>query len=102
MGSTRYTMSFGKAASAGAIAGAALLTSGVCLIQHQSVLTSGLQPSTVSLEWQAATVKYMLNRPLEADPDGKKFVNDPIRNTMPEAETGRSNKWSTTRDLKNP
>merc|ERR1719253_1601072 len=95
-------MSFGKAASAGAIAGASLLTCGICMIQHQSTLQSGLQPATVSLEWQAATVNYQLSRPLESDPDGKRFVNDPIRNTMADVETGRSNKWSTTKDLKNP
>merc|ERR1711998_490310 len=98
--SSRYITSFGPAMTLGQLAGATCITGAICYIQHQSVLTSGLQPTTTSGEWEAASVRYRLNHTLESSED-KTFVCDPIRNTMPDAESGRAVKWSTYKHLKN-
>merc|ERR1711934_551651 len=79
MGTIAFVMSFGPAMSAMHLAGASAITFGLCVIQHQTTLQSGLQPATISAEWQAATVGYMLNRKLEAtDYSDKTFVQNPI------------------------
>merc|ERR1712216_80713 len=102
MGTIAFVMSFGPAMSAMHLSGASAITFGLCVIQHQTTLQSGLQPATISAEWQAATVGYMLNRKLEAtDYSDKTFVQNPIAATLPNAESGRAMLWSATKDLKN-
>merc|ERR1711934_34712 len=101
MGFHSQTMSFGSAMRFGHLAGATAATLSLCYIQHQSTLQSGLQPTTVSEEWAAATVGYHMNRPLESN-ENKRFIMNPIRNTTADVETGRANKFSTLKHLKNP
>merc|ERR1711907_98835 len=97
-----FIMSFGGPARAKHVAAAAAPTLAICWVMHQSTLRSGLQPATMSDEWQAASVGYLLARSTEANPDGPKILCDPIRNTMPNVESGRAVRWKTTKDLKNP
>merc|ERR1712166_493587 len=89
-------------ASALQIGGAAVITFGLCYLQHQSVLQSGLQPNTMSGEWQAAGMKERLHKRLEScpGPDGKKFLQDPIRMTRVNVESGRAELWAATKDNK--
>merc|ERR1711971_458328 len=101
MGEHIENMSYGAAMKAGHLVGASAVTFGLCMFQHQSTLQAGLQPTTTSGEWSAATVHYLLNHGLESN-ENKTFICDPIKNTMPDVETGRAVKWSVTKDLKNP
>merc|ERR1711966_114016 len=94
-------MSFGPAMSMAQMGAATLGTLGLCYIQHQSTLQSGLQPTTVSGEWAAASVHYRLNHKLESNED-KTFICDPIKHTMADSETGRAEKWATFSKDKNP
>eukprot|EP00658_Telonema_sp_P-2_P072929 TRINITY_DN61_c0_g1_i4.p3 TRINITY_DN61_c0_g1~~TRINITY_DN61_c0_g1_i4.p3 ORF type:complete len:104 (+),score=40.56 TRINITY_DN61_c0_g1_i4:66-377(+) len=79
-GTLESSMSFGPAAKFSHIAGATIVTTGLCILQHQNTLGSGVQPSTVCAEWEAATTQYLMNRTLESNPD-KRFLSDPISNT---------------------
>merc|ERR1712166_1393266 len=86
-------------ASALQIGAASAITFGLCYLQHQSVLQSGLQPNTMSGEWQAAGMKERLHKRLESCPD-KKFLQDPIIMTRVNVESGRAELWAATKDNK--
>merc|ERR1711907_853086 len=65
-----FIMSFGGPARAKHVAAAAAPTLAICWVMHQSTLRSGLQPATMSDEWQAASVGYLLARSTEENPEG--------------------------------
>merc|ERR1711957_923828 len=80
--------------------GAAVITFGLCYLKHQEVLQSGLQPNTMSGEWQAAGMKERLHKRLESCPGGKTFLQDPIRMTRVNVESGRAELFAATKDDK--
>merc|ERR1711865_110165 len=77
-------------ASALQIGVASAITFGLCYLKHQEVLQSGLQPNTMSGEWQAAGMKERLHKRLESCPGGETFLQDPIRMTRVNVESGRA------------
>merc|ERR1711865_263036 len=83
-------------ASALQIGGAAVITFGLCYLKHQE----GLQPNTMSGEWQAAGMKERLHKRLESCPGGKTFLQDPIRMTRVNVESGRAELFAATKDDK--
>merc|ERR1711935_125199 len=100
MGSETKTMSYGGIMRSSHLAVGVAATFGLSVLQHKSVLESGLQPSTIAGEWQAATVGYLLAHPLESS--DKTMLCNPITNTAANSESGRAVKFDTFKDLKNP
>merc|ERR1711959_561311 len=84
-------MSYGKAASTSAIIGAMFGTCVLSKINHNMVIGSGEQPTTICEEFKAAGVLRGMAKPMESNPD-RLMMQNPIRNTSMDFETGRSPK----------
>merc|ERR1712072_475677 len=85
-------MSYGRAAGGMSILGAMVGTCILSKINHNLVIGSGEQPTTICDEFKAGAILRGLAKPMESNPD-RRMMQNPVRNTSMDFETGRSPKY---------